>query len=140
MSNGVDETFTRRSPYEERAIPEPPVLGREFERDLLAVCVDDVAAKATDGHECRMPHRSTSSLEELTGAQRCWKKSSSRKQSSFSVKCPLLSRYNRSGANADMPTLNGPEAAGNCRLRIVERQGAGSSITDPRSTTKFGCQ
>ena len=72
MSDGVDETFAGRSPYEERAIPEPPVLGREFERDFLAACVDDVAAKATFGHERRMPHRLTSTLEELTGTQRCW--------------------------------------------------------------------
>jgi len=72
MPDRVDEAFTRRSSREKRAIPDPPVLGREFEDDLIAVRVGHTTAHAALGDQCRMAHRLASALQELTGAKRGW--------------------------------------------------------------------
>ena len=124
MSNTVDETFTRRSSCEERAVPEPPVIGREFEDDLVAVRVDDVAAKAAFGHECCMPHRIAGALQELTGAKCGWNEEPFEKSSSVAVKSALLSRYARSGSNADIPSRlrDGSEACVKCTPLVCRRQ------------------
>jgi hypothetical protein len=126
-------------PYEERAIPEPRVLRREFERDFLAVRVDDVAAKATFGHERRMPHRLTSAREELSGTQRCWNKELFEETELLLCEVPLAFKVRPQGRNADMPI--GTRETDLKPLGIVgDAPGGKSNLRHRGREVKSGCR
>ena len=102
MPDRVDEAFARGSSREKRAIPDPPVLGSEFEDDLLAVRVRHIAAQAAFSDKCRMTYRLASALQELTGAKRRWNEEPFQEIELCRCERCLALEVPRSGLNRDI--------------------------------------
>jgi len=72
VDDRIDEALTRRAAGEERAIAEPPIVGRELEDDFLPFGVDNVAAQTAFGYKGCVAHRLSRALQKFASVAGRW--------------------------------------------------------------------